>query len=259
VPIFKVRISPIQRSITSIDGADVVLFAATSCGFIAGFDLRFALDVTSFNQSETTGIKRVTRIKYAPEGLYVSTIGNSNVTLWDNKLGQRSKLLHTHNSSESKASTTVNAILPITSPYLSQSSAAVITGGTDMRIRYWDLLEPERSYIISDPLFKACYHLGRQSYAPNSSFKSPTEHNNYVEHAGSTPPLATFVSRQVTDHQIIEEMDASATFKQLTNNHFCSLSLNSISSGHQDTITDLLRVNQYLVSAGRNGTVKVWR
>lgn len=250
VPVFKVQTAPSQRTITSIDGCEIVLFAGTAGGYIAGFDLRFNLKVNSFSvNSNNQTPTRIAKVRYTPEGLYTSTHGSSDVTLWDYKLCQKNRHLRTFKRQSDKPSTVVNAILPISGN--SRSSSAVLTAGTDMRIRYWDLYEPANSYIISDPSFKACSHIGTAN--------SKSTQNQYFDHSVDTPPLATFNTKQVADHQVIEELDASNSYNHFKNSHFCALDQQSVPNGHQDSITDLLRVNQYLVSCGRSGTVKVWR
>ncbi|KAI2805289.1 phosphoinositide-3-kinase, regulatory subunit 4 [Blomia tropicalis] len=262
VPIFKVALSPHHRTITSIDGNEVILFLATATGKIAGFDLRFKLNVIEFDQTSSSNQQtvRITKIKYSPEGLYTSTHGSSDITLWDYKLGHRITVLRASGRQQDKSSTFVNAILPI-----SNKDCTVITGGSDMRIRLWDINSPEKSYVISDPTFKACCYLGSQLIGNNSpSMKSlssipPSAYSLHHDHISGAPPISTYISKRVGDHQVIEEFDSSPQYAQYNSKHHCSMDQQSIESGHQDAITDLLRVNHFLISSGRNGTIKVWR
>lgn len=71
IPIFKIRMPSVQRTIMSTDGSEMILFAATSCGYIAGFDLRFFLKVNYFTYDDPV---RVGKIKYSPNGLFSSGI-----------------------------------------------------------------------------------------------------------------------------------------------------------------------------------------
>jgi len=149
----------------------------------------------------------------------------------------------------------------------------VVTGGSDMRIRYWDLNQADRSYIVSDPSFKACNvsfgkpgaasQKGQSGKAPIGAFAhQQTFYDQHGAHSMATaPPLAAFVAgRDTTDQSpFIEEVDCSNLHAQYQSGHHCPLDQQLVSTAHHDTITDLLRVNQYLVSASRNGTVKVWR
>src|SRR5699024_2878576 len=123
-------------------------------------------------------------------------------------------------------------------------------------IRFWDVTQSEHSYIISDPVLRSCNYMGKVS--PTSAKNvSASVQNLYFDHADPPPLLSTFHSKRFGDYDVIEEIDS--TMPYLSHQHFCSLDQQSPQSSHQDSITDLLRVNHYLVSSGRNGTVKVWR
>ena len=260
IPIFKVCISPSQRTITSLDGSEIALFAGTACGYIAGFDLRFNLKVNSFKQKSPKSGLRISRVKYTTEGLYTSTNGSSDVTLWDYKLGGQKKLILKTSKSQLNKGSTIKAILPITGSSVKYS--AVLTAGSDLRIRYWDLVEPQHSYIINDPSFMSCNHMSMLIHANSansgSSRTKPTTTLSYFDHS-QTSPLSMFISKAIDGVQGIEEIDVSNTFSQNKNSHFCILDQQSISNSHQDCVTDLLQVNQYLISSSRDGAIKVWR
>ena len=161
-------------------------------------------------------------------------------------------------------------------------SGALITGGSDSRIRFWDLNKPKSSYIISDPKFKACHYYSRKNQ-PSSSAGASSNSPRTTVHTKSpkvsvasllststdasiltnmpAPPLATYNHRVIsrTGSTVIEEQDCSAQFAEYLIAHHCTLDQQSVATAHHDCITDLLQINQYLISAGRNGTVKVWR
>ena len=67
VPAFKLRVNPNQRTITAIAGSEVALFAGTSHGYVATFDLRFQLKVNYFNHPSTA---RIARLALTTGGLY---------------------------------------------------------------------------------------------------------------------------------------------------------------------------------------------
>lgn len=116
IPIFKIRVPPVQRTIMSTDGCEMIVFAATSCGYIAGFDLRFQLKVNNFTYEDRMSV--VSKIRYTEKGLLSSgrskfkvlpqkltpitlflivVYSNYNITLWDYKLGQKDKVMLTAN------------------------------------------------------------------------------------------------------------------------------------------------------------------
>ncbi|KAH7644656.1 phosphoinositide 3-kinase regulatory subunit 4-like protein [Dermatophagoides farinae] len=247
VPVMKMSVPPSHRVITAIDGDPLALFAATALGFICGLDLRFQLKIFNvvYNSREPT---RIAQLKHTPIGLFTSVFGNYDVTHWDLNLLSKNRILTASNSmktseqSLSSSGAVVNAILPLMTQ---TSTQAIIAAGSDMKIRYWDLMNPEQSYIISDPIYKAC---------------------NYCYINKSLPTL-TKQQQQQHSPQIIQEdgifrvieMETSTMNKYYQEQHHCPMDQQLMSFAHQDSITDLINVNQYLVSCGRNGAVKVWR
>lgn len=299
VPIFKVRLPPNQRTITAVDGAEVVLFAGTAFGYIAGFDMRFNVKVSSFNQSggqPASGAggsgggggqpnqARISKLRYSTEGLYVSAYGTTDVMLWDYKTSERETLLRTskHEGHEETHTSATKAILPIGNTRL----PAVITGGTDLRIRYWDLKQAENSYIISDPELRKCHYSstgggvggggggGGKSASTSGKQQSSAGGGGTHYFGGGTaldghhhserlPLLATYRPQQSAaggrHFLVVEEVDASSGRNPTEETHNCIVEHQTPHTAHHDPITDLLNINQYLISAGRNGTVKVWR
>ena len=101
--------------------------------------------------------------------------------------------------------------------------SSIITSGTDMRIRFWDLTTPERSYIISDN--------------------------------AKSNQTAKYSAKFIEGIQVIQECQESP---QLAQQH-SSWDQQVVSPSHRDCITDVIRVNHLLVSASSDGVVKVWK
>ncbi|CAG2109793.1 unnamed protein product, partial [Medioppia subpectinata] len=220
-PIWKMNIEAHERLITSIDGNDYVLFCGTTRGLLITFDLRFLL---RSNTSSYPTQNRIRKIRYTEDGLYSSAQGNCEVTLWDCESGSRVSTLW--------ASTAPPLSLTQASPHSvlgmlvtnTGNESSIITGGTDQRIRYWDLAKPERSYIISD------------------NAKS----NNSVNYS----------SKFIEGIQVIQECQEGL---QATPQAHSSWDQHVVSTSHRDCITDVARVNHLLVSASSDGVVKVWK
>ncbi|KAH9425309.1 phosphoinositide-3-kinase, regulatory subunit 4 [Dermatophagoides pteronyssinus] len=350
VPVMKMSVPPSHRVITAIDGDPLALYAATALGFICGLDLRFQLKIFNviYNSAEPT---RIAQLKHTPSGLYTSVFGNYDVTHWDLNLLSKNRILTASNSaktseqsssssSSSSSGAVVNAILPLVTQTTTQ---AIIAAGSDMKIRYWDLMNPEQSYIISDPIYKACNYcyLNKSSpttltkhqqqqkqkpfshppsicsidsnyYGPSStsqtgsssgsastfnilpSSSSSRKPDNVSSTVSSSPSTTTTLAKTsstlssseaivnnnsggsnsnnllplTTYQQILQddgvfrvmEMETSSMMNKLyQEQHHCPMDQQLMSFAHQDSITDLININQYLVSCGRNGAVKVWR
>ena len=91
-----------------------------------------------------------------------------------------------------------------------------------MRIRFWDLTTPERSYMISD------------NAKSNNSSK--------------------YVAKFIEGIQVIQECQ-----ENLQTGQHSSWDQQVVSPSHRDCITDVARVNHLLVSASSDGVVKVWK
>ena len=100
--------------------------------------------------------------------------------------------------------------------------SSIITSGTDMRIRYWDLTTPERSFIISD------------------NAKS----SNNVKYS----------AKFIEGIQVIQECQESP---QPSAQQHSSWDQQVVSPSHRDCITDAVRVNNLLISSSSDGVVKV--
>ncbi len=105
--------------------------------------------------------------------------------------------------------------------------SSIITSGTDMRIRYWDLTTPERSYIISD------------------NAKS----NNNVEYS----------AKFIEGIQVIQECQKDQQLLGQQQQQHSSWDQQIVSPSHRDCITDITRINHLLVSGSKDGVVKVWK
>ncbi|KAF7493686.1 Phosphoinositide 3-kinase regulatory subunit 4 [Sarcoptes scabiei] len=351
VPVMKFYVPSNQRLITCIDGNDFVLFASTASGHIAGFDLRFKLRISDYVHKDSE-IIHISRIKYSPSGLFSSVYGTDEITLWDYRIGQKSKILSPSSVPSSSLFdqqtniAAVNAMLPVELD--SSTSRAIMTAGSDMRIRCWNLDFPEESFIINDPLFRSCDFCqsdkmiitqkednqdqddsGLEDSAISNSFNgsinSVSSHN--ISKASSNlnlyPKKNKFLTKSLSSsayssiassalssssssfttksstfrnsksessynssqynesnegrqrktntsyefQQIyqedgiirIQEKGIWPNYNQYLSLHQCSLDQYPGLSVHQDSIIDLITCNNYLVSCGRSGTIKVWR
>lgn len=154
----------------------------------------------------------------------------------------------------------VNAILPI----INDTSSGVLTAGSDFRIRYWDLKEPDLSYIVSDPAYKACV----------DCFRKPTAYSLSRPHSpdsssGEIGPLASYVLVNKNGVERVEEIPNQNAMRFMQGslvdsmgkwqeNHWCAPSSQTTSAAHHDSITDLITIDDFLISSGRNGVVKIW-
>ncbi|KAJ3695547.1 hypothetical protein LUZ60_000924 [Juncus effusus] len=107
----------------------------------------------------------------------------------------------------------------------------VLTGGTDLKLRYWDHSSPERSYCVCGPSTKG---IGNDSvYDVRSSFGV----------------------------QVVQEMNKRQT-KRLTQKALLAVAATDSAGCHRDSVLSLatVKLNQrLLISSSRDGAIKVWK
>ena len=229
--IYTLDVDPRDGFVTCVAGTEYCVFAATSSGSIYTFDTRFLVKANLVRYNES---KRIRKILYSPSlGLFSSVKGNNEVTLFDCETGFRQKTLWASKSPILASSATSNSnsqdsVLSMIHLTHGSNESALITAGTDMRIRYWDLNVPERSYVISDGL--KCS--SSRAYSDRSF--------NY----GS---------------KLVEGIQVLVEEEQKTSNPTSDPL--PVSTAHHDSISDLAYFDSIgvLVSASRDGLVKVWK
>ena len=77
---------------------------------------------------------------------YCYKIGNNEVGLWNLESRYRQKVLTTLNAPNHS----ISALYPLQSvDSHGHVSTNILTAGTDMRVRFWDLQQPSKSEIVS--------------------------------------------------------------------------------------------------------------
>lgn len=287
--------------ITCLDGNEHCIACGTSSSVISLFDLRFYLRATTMTYPpyQDKMKKRVRRILLSNDEIYCSVDGNNEVSAWNCESATRTKTLwaspapclsSTHSSHHSVLSMLVDE---------SKSTNCVITAGDDMKIRFWDLSNPHRSYIISRPPLNAHHKLapvkrqtsskqGENSHAKENSIyylmklvdgiqvlqetdKAPTNLLNNPKTSSKSPQNKTndASGSQTTAGSTSSQMSfpsSESTSGLLTSNQTNGSSQSLLvpddnSTAHHDSISCLAALNQpgLLVSASRDGVIKIWR
>jgi hypothetical protein len=117
----------------------------------------------------------------------------------------------------------------------------LITGGTDMRIRVWDVNQPEKSYVMSDGLRNHVISRGssRGAFSGNNTFK--------------------YSSKIVDAVQVLSEDENTSPSRSSSSSLITEP--NAVSTAHHDSITDLLWIDSVnvLISTDKEGVVKLWK
>lgn len=139
--------------ITCLDGNEFCVACGTSSSVISMFDLRFYIRATtmSYPLYQDKMRKRIRRILLCNDEIYCSVDGNNEVSTWDCESASRTKTLWASSAPcLSSTQTSHHSVLSMIVDS-SKETNSVITAGDDMKIRFWDLNNPHRSYIVSKP------------------------------------------------------------------------------------------------------------
>lgn len=267
--IWTMNTNPNEGLITCLAEGDSCLFAGTSYGHIATFDTRFQLRSSTMSYSVQ---RRIRRLLYTPKGLYAAVEGYNEISLWDCESGSRTKTMWASNAPPLSNKISTNSVYGLVSAnYAGGDFSGLLSCGSDARIRYWDLAEPQKSYIVVDSFFRN-HSSTAGSSASNVSTVSGGTPANYPTNRNSH---VSYMSKILEGMQLIQEYDhemqspsggqPTAGPKEASSysppNSYNNWDPQDISPAHKNIITDLVWLNKsgLLVSASRDGCIKLWK
>lgn len=133
-----------------IDPTGSWLAAGTSSGRHLCWDLRFGLKIAEIKHPNELRIRRITCNPTEPSCLISASQGNNEVFSWNIETNSRQTALWAgqapplSNANVSSQSHSVCALLP----GVVDGRGFLITGGTDQRIRFWDLQDPANCSLV---------------------------------------------------------------------------------------------------------------
>ncbi|XP_027728102.1 phosphoinositide 3-kinase regulatory subunit 4 isoform X1 [Vombatus ursinus] len=203
------------------------LCIGTSNGTMACWDMRFQLPISSHCHPSRARIRRLLMHPLYQSWVIAAVQGNNEVSMWDMETGDRRFTLWASSapplSELQPSSHSVHGIY--CSP--ADGNPILLTAGSDMKIRFWDLAYPERSYIV----------------AGGSSSPSVSYYRKIIE--------GTEVVQEIQNKQKIGPTDDTPRRGP-----------ESLPVGHHDIITDIATFQTtqgFIVTASRDGIVKVWK
>lgn len=254
--------------ITCLDGNEFCIACGTSSSVIAMFDLRFYIKATtmSYPPFQDRMKKRIRRIYLCNDEIYCSVDGNNEVSTWDCESASRTKTLwaspapclsSTHSSHYSVLTMIVDS---------SKETNSVITAGDDMKIRFWDLSSPHKSYLVSRPSMNKNQQTEKSSGTGSVNYQMKfvdgiqvIQESGKISSQNSISKTTAAASSSTGSQQMINDATTTVTGGS---NLSVSVSDNlSQSNAHRDSISCLGAINQcsLLLSASRDGVIKIWR
>ncbi|NXN92993.1 PI3R4 kinase, partial [Rhinopomastus cyanomelas] len=203
------------------------LCIGTSNGTMACWDMRFQLPISSHSHPSKARIRRLLMHPVYQSWVIAAVQGNNEVSMWDMETGDRRFTLWA--SSAPPLSELQPSPHSIHGIYCSPASGnpILLTAGSDMKIRFWDLAYPERSYIV----------------AGSSNCPSVSYYKKIIE--------GTEVVQEIQNKQKLGSTDETPRKGP-----------ESLPVGHHDIITDIATFQTtqgFIVTASRDGIVKVWK
>ncbi|NXH19201.1 PI3R4 kinase, partial [Bucco capensis] len=203
------------------------LCIGTSNGTMACWDMRFQLPISSHPHPSKARIRRLLMHPVYQSWVIAAVQGNNEVSMWDMETGDRRFTLWASSAPPlSELQPSPNSIHGI---YCSPASGnpILLTAGSDMKIRFWDLAYPERSYVV----------------AGSSSCPSVSYYRKIIE--------GTEVVQEIQNKQKLGTTDEAPRKGP-----------ECLPIGHHDIITDIATFQTtqgFIVTASRDGIVKVWK
>lgn len=215
----------------SVDVHQCWLCLGTSSGTMACWDMRFQLPISNHAHPARARIRRLLMHPLYQSSVIAAVQGNNEVSMWDMETGDRKFTLWASSApplSEMQPSPhSVHGIY--CSP--ADGNPLLLTAGSDMRIRFWDLAYPERSYIVAG--------------GANDSLHCPS----------------VLYSRKIIEGtEVVQEIHSKQKSGVVEDSP--RRGPESLPVGHHDIITDVATFQTtqgFIVTSSRDGIVKVWK
>ncbi|GBN01215.1 Phosphoinositide 3-kinase regulatory subunit 4 [Araneus ventricosus] len=211
------------------------LVVGTARGNMICWDLRFQLPITTITHPTNARIRSMLVHPRKHSSIFTSVQGNNEVSLWD--LETQGRLLTLWSEKDipplSQIQKSKHSIYSMCWSYPEQGSS-LLTAGSDMRIRHWDLKNPSNSHIIVGAAYEA------QSPATNTTYNRRLIDGTEV----------------ICEHGPKDEKASSSSEDQPRRYP------ETPPVGHYDIISAIstIQTTQPLIlSASKDGVVKVWK
>ncbi|KAL0985321.1 hypothetical protein UPYG_G00155450 [Umbra pygmaea] len=215
----------------TVDMYQCWLCLGTSNGTMACWDMRFQLPISNHSHPARARIRRLLMHPLYQSSVIAAVQGNNEVSMWDMETGDRKFTLWA--SSAPPLSEMQPSPHSVHGLYCSPADGnpLLLTAGSDMRIRFWDLAYPDRSYIVA---------------------------------GGANEPLhcpsVRYSCKIIEGTEVVQEIHSKQ--KSGATEDAPRRGPESLPVGHHDIITDIATFQTtqgFIVTSSRDGIVKVWK
>ncbi|KAM9322734.1 phosphoinositide 3-kinase regulatory subunit 4 isoform 2-T2 [Pholidichthys leucotaenia] len=215
----------------TVDVHQCWLCLGTSSGTMACWDMRFQLPISSHAHPNRLRIRRVLMNPLNQSSVIAAVQGNNEVSMFDMETGDRKTTLWASTAPPlSEMQPSPHSVYGLyCSPV--DGNALLLTAGSDMRIRFWDLTCPERSYIMVG--------------GANDSLHCPS---------------VVYSRKLIEGTQVVQEIHSKQKSGVVEDSP--RRGPESLPVGHHDIITDIApfqTTQGFIATSSRDGIVKVWK
>ncbi|KAK9879938.1 hypothetical protein WA026_008448 [Henosepilachna vigintioctopunctata] len=198
------------------------------------WDLRFKLPITTIKHTANDArIKKVTNHPTESSWIISSVQGNNEISMWNLETGFREKVLWGNStpplSNFKRSQESYHTVCAIQTG-CTDSSPFVITGGTDQRVRFWDLESTQESYLA-------------------------------IPAASDHPGLTVEYTNRLIDGTDVTYEETNIRNKTKTE-EIPRAGPEPPATGHKDTVSDIVickATQAFVVTSSRDGVIKVWK
>jgi len=231
---WKLENDPAYGVITSfvVDPCHSWLTVGTSAGMLVCWDLRFQLPITNLSHPRGARVRRLATHPMEQSWVVSAVQGNNEVTVWDLETGARRQALWaSHTPPLSQTQVSPNAVHALCTSRL-DTSPFILTAGSDRRIRLWDLAYPEHSQMVAG---------------------AATDNLNNV--------VLQYKSRLIDGTDVLQEVYCKPRQGGI-HEDLPRRGPDNPAVGHHECINDIAVTKlpqNYIISAGRDGVLKIWK
>ncbi|EFN87043.1 phosphoinositide 3-kinase regulatory subunit 4 isoform X1 [Harpegnathos saltator] len=209
------------------------LTLGTSSGMHTCWDLRFQLPITKIKHRNGHRVRKVVTHPTEPSWIISAVQGNNEISIWDLETHHQQLVLWASKTPALTNNQDGNSVCALYAGCI-DCSGFLLAGGTDMKLRFWDLKMPTASYIALPAA------------------------NDVVRRLNSSK----YEQRVIDGSNVVVELlvgdDSTPSFSGASRNMEES-GPETPPSGHHDTISAVAMTNTYILTGSTDGLIQVWK
>jgi len=220
----------------AVDSKQNWIAVGTSAGNLVCWDMRFQLPITKISHPTDARVRKLILHPTEPSWIISANQGNNEISFWNLETGHRQVTFWASTAPALSQTQATHHFVQGMYCAANQDYVYLLSAGSDMRVRLWDISNPKDSYIMT--------------------------------HAAGDPANHAIVSYQTkiidgtSVHQEMYSKQRGASTLDDAPRGTSGSYLDAPSAGHHDVITDIdvvVGAQSLVLTSSRDGVVKVWK